>query len=161
MSDQRPIRDQHAWLETRWRRTFLIRDRHALPETHQRPTCLSRDPSEMYMPDHRPSCLIRDQNTWWRPIGDWHAWSETHWTCLIKYFGLRLVLIRHVGIWSDMLVFDQACWYLIRHVGIWSGRLVSNYAWWSLMGIWSGMLASDGSPMGFQWIFDWSPIGLQ
>ena len=60
----------------------------------------------------------------------------------------------YVGLQWVMSVSEKACRSPIRHVGLRWSMLKSS------MGLRSGILVSDGSPIGIQWVFDRSPIIL-
>ena len=107
-----------------------------LSNTHQRPTCLIGDrhvQSETDMPNQRPTCLI----------GDLHAWSETS-TCFIETYLPHLKLTCLI---DNPLKSPTG---LHRHIGLWWGMSVSDGACRSPMGLQSGMLVSDGIPIGFR-----------
>ena len=128
----------------------LIRDQHAWSETDmsdQRPT-------------HKPNR---------RHIGDRLVWLKTHQrpTCLIK--GLKL--FQYISIskkYMKLGIFIYICVKipigLHRHVGLHGSPIRHVGLRWNmsrfLMGLRSGMLVSDESPMGLQWLSHRSSIKI-
>ena len=128
----------------------------------QRLKCLIGDPAETDMPHWRLTYLFGDPYETDMPhripiflIGDLSETDMLDQRCPIG------TPIRHVGLKSIMLVFDQSCRSPFNHVGLWSGmslsdgslishvrlRWVSDQAWWFPI-----------RHVGLQWVSDRSPI---
>ena len=125
----------------------------------------SGDPSENNMPIWRPirnlwSGMSVFDEVCRSPMGLWLGMSISDETYRSQ--------IRHVGLWW---VSDQACWSPMRHVGLYTSPMrhvclwqVSDEACRNPMGLWSGMLFYNGSPIRHVGLWlgmsvsNWSPI---
>ena len=111
--------------------------RHASSKTHRRPTCLNGDPLDT------STCFIG--NT-----------TETN----MPHYIIPICINKQKVYKNIKIIFKCAeiPIRLRRHVSLWWGMSVSNEA---CLGLRSGMLVFDRSPMGLQWVYDGSPIVLR